>query len=61
MKQMIPYGTQWIDDDDVHSVTEVLQSDWLTQGPKIKEFDNYEAIFELLMSSSPRGQNMSQN
>jgi len=36
---MIPYGKQSIDDKDVKSVTEVLRSDWLTQGSKIKEFE----------------------
>ena len=35
----IPYGRQWIDDDDIQSVVDVLKSDWLTQGPKIKEFE----------------------
>jgi UDP-4-amino-4,6-dideoxy-N-acetyl-beta-L-altrosamine transaminase len=36
---MIPYGRQWIDEDDIKAVAEVLRSDWLTQGPKIKEFE----------------------
>lgn len=36
---MIPYGKQCIDNDDIQSVIEVLQSDWLTTGPKIKEFE----------------------
>ena len=35
----IPYGRQWIDDDDIQAVVDVLKSDWLTQGPKIKEFE----------------------
>jgi perosamine synthetase len=33
------YGKQSIDDDDIRSVVEVLKSDWLTQGPKIGEFE----------------------
>src|SRR5271157_772178 len=37
---MIPYGHQSIDDDDVEKVGEVLRSDFLTTGPKIKEFEN---------------------
>ena len=36
---MIPYGKQYIDDDDINAVTEVLRSDWLTTGPKIEEFE----------------------
>ena len=35
----IPYGTQWIDDDDINEVGKVLRSDWITTGPKIKEFE----------------------
>lgn len=36
---MIPYGQQWIDDDDIQSVVDILQSDWLTTGPKVEEFE----------------------
>ncbi|MBE0525099.1 MAG: UDP-4-amino-4,6-dideoxy-N-acetyl-beta-L-altrosamine transaminase [Methanosarcinales archaeon] len=36
----IPYGTQWIDDDDINEVVTVLKSDWITTGPKIKEFED---------------------
>ncbi|MBW2637739.1 MAG: UDP-4-amino-4,6-dideoxy-N-acetyl-beta-L-altrosamine transaminase [Deltaproteobacteria bacterium] len=36
----IPYGTQWIDDDDINEVVRVLRSDWITTGPKIKEFED---------------------
>lgn len=35
----LPYGKQWIDDDDVKAVVEVLKSDYLTTGPKIAEFE----------------------
>jgi UDP-4-amino-4,6-dideoxy-N-acetyl-beta-L-altrosamine transaminase len=35
----IPYGRQHITDDDIQSVVEVLTSDFLTQGPKILEFE----------------------
>ena len=37
---MIPYGRQHIDSEDIKSVIEVLQSDWLTTGPKVGEFEN---------------------
>lgn len=36
----IPYGRQWLDRKDVDSVISVLESDFITQGPKIKEFEN---------------------
>jgi len=36
---MIPYGRQSINQDDINEVARVLKSDWLTQGPKIKEFE----------------------
>jgi len=36
----IPYGTQWIDDNDINEVVKVLRSDWITTGPKIKEFED---------------------
>lgn len=39
MPEFIPYGHQWIDDSDIEEVVKVLRSDWLTQGPKILEFE----------------------
>ncbi|WP_342654835.1 UDP-4-amino-4,6-dideoxy-N-acetyl-beta-L-altrosamine transaminase [Pseudomonas sp. F3-2] len=36
---MIPYGRQDITQADIESVVEVLQSDFLTQGPKVPEFE----------------------
>lgn len=36
---MIPYGRQTIDEEDIRAVAEVLRSDWLTQGPKVAEFE----------------------
>jgi len=41
----IPYGKQSIDDKDIHGVTEILQSDFLTTGPKIKEFEEALASY----------------
>ena len=40
MMNFIPYGKQSIDEDDINSVVEVLKSDFLTTGPKIKEFED---------------------
>ncbi|WP_338875980.1 UDP-4-amino-4,6-dideoxy-N-acetyl-beta-L-altrosamine transaminase [Spirosoma sp. SC4-14] len=39
MNLPIPYGRQHITDDDIVAVTEVLQSPYLTQGPKIGELE----------------------
>jgi UDP-4-amino-4,6-dideoxy-N-acetyl-beta-L-altrosamine transaminase len=39
MRKMIPYGRQFLDKRDIKSVNSVLRSDWLTQGPKVKEFE----------------------
>jgi perosamine synthetase len=36
---MIPYGRQCLDEDDIQAVVEVLRSDWLTTGPKVREFE----------------------
>ena len=42
---ILPYGHQWIDDDDIASVIEVLKSDWITQGPKVDEFERKVAEY----------------
>lgn len=39
LKRQIPYGRQWIEEDDINAVIEVLRSDFLTTGPKIHEFE----------------------
>lgn len=36
---IIPYGKQFITQEDIDSVVQVLQSDYLTQGPKVQEFE----------------------
>jgi len=35
----LPYGRQWLDQDDIAAVVEVLCSDWLTTGPTVPEFE----------------------
>lgn len=35
----ITYGKQYIDESDINAVIEVLKSDFLTQGPKVEEFE----------------------
>ncbi len=37
---MIPYGRHFIDQEDIDSVIEVLQSDWLTCGPSVDKFED---------------------
>ncbi|MGY6523500.1 MAG: UDP-4-amino-4,6-dideoxy-N-acetyl-beta-L-altrosamine transaminase [Mongoliitalea sp.] len=41
----IPYGRQNITQEDINAVVEVLQSDWLTQGPTIKMFEDAFAAY----------------
>lgn len=38
-KNMLPYGHQSIDREDIEQVTRILTGDWLTQGPTIDEFE----------------------
>jgi UDP-4-amino-4,6-dideoxy-N-acetyl-beta-L-altrosamine transaminase len=40
MNTNIPYGRQSIAQDDIDAVVETLKSDFLTQGPKVKEFED---------------------
>ncbi len=34
------YGKQSIDEGDINAVTEILRSEWLTQGPQISKFEH---------------------
>jgi dTDP-4-amino-4,6-dideoxygalactose transaminase len=36
---MIPYGRQHITQADIDAVVDILQSDFLTQGPKVPAFE----------------------
>lgn len=40
MDHFINYGSQWIDQNDIQEVVATLTSNYLTQGPKILEFEN---------------------
>jgi len=42
---LIPYAKQSIDEDDIEAVCNVLRSDWITTGPKVKEFEKAVADF----------------
>ncbi len=37
--RFLPYGKQDIDKDDIEKVVSVLESDFITQGPRIEEFE----------------------
>jgi UDP-4-amino-4,6-dideoxy-N-acetyl-beta-L-altrosamine transaminase len=41
----IPYGKQYIEQEDIQSVVDTLKSDYLTTGPKVKEFEDVLAKF----------------
>jgi perosamine synthetase len=45
MDKPLSYGRQWIEDDDLKAVAEVLRSDWLTTGPTVTAFE--DALAEL--------------
>jgi hypothetical protein len=42
---MIPYGRQEINQSDIDAVTEVLRSNWLTQGPVVPKFEDSVARY----------------
>ncbi len=39
MREFIPYGRQNIDRDDIEAVMEALRSSFITQGPRVEEFE----------------------
>ena len=41
----IPYGRQWIDEEDIQAVVEVLRSERLTQGSRVEAFEEAFADF----------------
>jgi UDP-4-amino-4,6-dideoxy-L-N-acetyl-beta-L-altrosamine transaminase len=45
MTHFIPYSRQSIDEDDIKAVSDVLRSDFITQGPKISEFEDALASY----------------
>lgn len=45
MQRDIPYAKQSINDSDIERVIEVLNSDWLTQGPTIGQFERAVADY----------------
>jgi len=39
MQRFLPYGRQFIEDDDIAAVSAVLRSDYLTTGPAVAKFE----------------------
>lgn len=39
MSKFLPYGKQWIDDEDIAAVIKVLKGDFLTTGPTVDAFE----------------------
>jgi len=43
--KVIPYGRQSIEQDDINAVVDTLTADFLTQGPKVQEFETKFAAY----------------
>ena len=39
--KLLPYGHQWIDEEDIKAVSEILHSDWITQGLNDNMHENF--------------------
>jgi perosamine synthetase len=39
LDNVLPYGRQWVDDEDIQAVVDVLRSDFLTTGPMVAAFE----------------------
>jgi len=44
-QQFLPYGQQWIDDEDIEAVITTLRSPYLTTGPNIGQFEEAVAAY----------------
>ncbi|TYP76877.1 UDP-4-amino-4,6-dideoxy-N-acetyl-beta-L-altrosamine transaminase [Aquimarina intermedia] len=63
-KFKIPYGRQSIEQEDIDAVIKTLQSDFLTQGPKVLEFeqkfaDYVEAKYAVAVNNATSGLHLS--
>jgi UDP-4-amino-4,6-dideoxy-N-acetyl-beta-L-altrosamine transaminase len=38
-REFLPYGYHWIDEEDIKAVSDALRSKFITQGPKVAEFE----------------------
>ena len=53
-ERSIPYGRQWIDEDDISAVVEVLRSEYLTTGPAVEGFEDALAALKNIKRSGSR-------
>lgn len=44
-EKLLPYGMQSLDEQDINAVLDTLRSDFITQGPKISEFEKKVAEY----------------
>jgi len=44
-KKELNYGRQWIDEQDIQAVVDILRGDWLTMGPAIPAFEKAVADY----------------
>lgn len=44
-RELLPYGHQWLDKEDIATVVQALKSDWITQGPGIADFEEKVARY----------------
>lgn len=42
---LLPYGQQWLDEQDIEAVVQVLRGDFITQGPAIQAFERKVAEY----------------
>jgi UDP-4-amino-4,6-dideoxy-N-acetyl-beta-L-altrosamine transaminase len=45
VERFLPYGRQNIDQEDIEAVIKVFDGDYITQGPKIREFEEAVAVY----------------
>lgn len=38
-EDFLPYGTQWLDENEINEVIDSLKSNWITTGPKMRFFE----------------------
>jgi len=38
-KEFLPYGTQWLNEEEINEVIDSLKSSWITTGPKMRLFE----------------------